>query len=154
MNYKKSLFFVIASLLLLLACEKDDVCLGADTPKMVMRLYDFDTHELKPASDLTVVALPSRDSLYKNISTDSLAVPLDINQDFTEYVLTENNNPDTLHITYTRSLFFVSKACGYIMFFENLGVEVKPDGNLWIKDVEIIENQIKADTSAHVKIYH
>jgi hypothetical protein len=155
MKHKKTFTLILLSLMIFLfACEKDDVCLGTSTPEMVMRFYDFNTHELKPTTQLTVVTLPSKDTLFKEISIDSIAIPLDVNQHYTEYLFIENNNPDTLKITYDLNPYFVSKACGYIMFFDQLNVEIKPDPDVWIKQIEIIQNQIQTDTSAHVKIYH
>ncbi len=156
MKYKKYfLLLFLAFFFLWTSCEKDDVCLGATTPKMVIRFYDYSQADIiKPTTELTVVALPSKDTLYKETATDSIAIPLDPNQNFTEYIFIENNNPDTLKITYDLSPYFVSKACGYIMFFDQVSVEVNQDNDLWIKQIELIENQIHIDTSAHVKIYH
>ncbi len=156
MKIKKSLFFLITILLSIsYSCEKDDVCLGPTTPKMIIRFYDYSqTSDIKPTADLTVIALPVQDTIYKQEATDSIALPLDINNNSTKYIFIENNNPDTLQISYDLHPFFVSKACGYIMFFDDIAIELKPDGNQWIKQIGIIQNQIQIDTSAHVKIYH
>ncbi len=156
MKIKKSLFFLFAILLSIsYSCEKDDVCLGATTPKMVIRFYDYSqTSDIKPTTDLTVIALPVQDTIYKQEATDSIALPLDVHKNYTEYVFIENNNPDTLKISYQLHPYFVSKACGYIMFFDDVSIEQKPDNNQWIKQIDIIQNQIQIDTSAHVKIYH
>jgi len=155
MKIKKKIYlFIIPFLFLLNSCEKDDVCLGASTPKLVVRFYEYKQSTVKPTQDLTIIALPGLDTIYKQNAVDSIALSLDVNKNFTEYVFIESNNPDTLKISYDLHPYFVSKSCGYIMFFENLNIELKPDNDLWIKKTEITQAQIKIDTSAHVKIYH
>ena len=155
MKFKKKVYLLIIPFLFLLnSCEKDDVCLGASTPKLVIRFYEYNQSNTKPTTDLTIIALPDRDTLYKQSAVDSIALSLDVNKNFTEYVFLESNNPDTLKVSYDLHPYFVSKACGYIMFFKNLNVELKPDNNLWIKQIEITQSEVKIDTSAHVKIYH
>ena len=155
MKFKKKVYLLIIPFLFLLnSCEKDDVCLGASTPKLVIRFYEYNQSNTKPTTDLTIIALPDRDTLYKQSAVDSIALSLDVNKNFTEYVFIESNNPDTLKVSYDLHPYFVSKACGYIMFFENLNVELKPDNDLWIKQIEITQSEVKIDTSAHVKIYH
>jgi len=156
MNYKKSFFFLLgASFLFFSSCEKDDVCIGAATPKLIARFYNFNSQsETKPTADLSVIALPLQDTLYKHVAIDSISLPLDTQKNYTEYVFIEGTNPDTLKISYDLNPYFVSKACGYIMLFENVTIQLKPDNDLWIKQIEILQNNIKIDTSAHVKIYH
>ncbi len=153
MNYKKSLFLLLWPFLFL-SCEKDDVCIGATTPDLIGRFYDFNLHTPKPTTDFTLIALPQQDTLYKEASIDSILLPLDTQHTTTKYVFIEGSNPDTLKISYDLNPHFVSKACGYIMYFDNLNIQISPDNDLWIKQIEILQNTINIDTSAHVKIYH
>jgi Family of unknown function (DUF6452) len=146
------------------SCEKDDICIDPITPNLIIRFYDnTDGITLKNVTDLQIKNTDI-DSIYSNniISSDSIAIPLNINQDSTTYVFTINSNDidlansDTLKISYTRKNVFVSRSCGFKTIFKNASLNLTTDGNNWIKSASFVEaqNTIDNESKAHVKILH
>ena len=154
---RKIIFFGILiglGALFITACEKDDICLEPTTPKLVIRFYDVNNPDIpKEITELQIVPEGLTDTL-RFINQDSIALPLDVNKDNCRFRFINDSNPDDLLFEYQREEIFVSKTCGYKTYFKNLSVSLQPDSDNWIKQLEILDNYIKIDTSAHVKIYH
>jgi len=153
---KLTLLFVLISLgaLLSIACEKDDICLEPATPKLVIRFYDAANPDvLKAVTDLQVVAIGVQDTV-KYIAKDSIAIPLDVNNDHCQFKLISSSNPDVINFSYQRENVFISKICGYKTYFHQLEAELQTDSDNWIQQIDIINHSVTIDTSAHVKIFH
>ena len=77
---RKIIPFVLQIIILNSACEKDDFCIqNPVTPKLILRFYDeVNRSSLKAVNELYVWA-ENKDSLFVNISTDSLVIPLNTN---------------------------------------------------------------------------
>lgn len=138
----------------LFACRKDDICTQGGTPKLGIAFYDVtNTDNPKEVANLYVIALPGQDTLYNNVSVSQIALPLNVNADQCRWIFTNNQNNDTLDFNYQREVVFVSKACGYKTIFKQLQIHLQPDSDNWIKQIELLTNNISTDTT-HVKIYH
>lgn len=144
------------------ACEKDDICVDADTPSLVLRFYDIaDTTEFKDVQNLIVRGLtPSgaQDTI-TNSALDSIVLPLRVNQNSTSFTLSRQTsiddiNIDTITFTYVPEEIFISRACGYIVNFDELQTTVAQDDSVWIQETRIITPLIENTASAHVKILH
>ena len=80
--------------MLLGSCQKDDFCIDATTPQLIIRFYDNDEPtEYKSTTGLYVWA-NELDTIYNNISTDSIAIPLNPSLDFTVYHLSSGTIED------------------------------------------------------------
>ena len=164
--YKYGVSFLL--LLLLLSCEKDDICVDGDTPHLIIRFYDKDDQEVvKAATSLRVTGdgLTEPLSTVNRITTDSIAIPLRAFENNTVFSFIsdsegdddmgiENGNPDIISFDYETREVFISRACGYIANYENLTVMVTIDGDNWIDSVEIMNSTINNEVAAHIKIYH
>jgi hypothetical protein len=136
------------------ACRKDDICTQGGTPKLGIAFYDAsNTDNLKEVANLYVIALPGQDTLYNNVSVSQIALTLNVNTDQCRWIFANNQNNDTLEFNYQREVVFVSKACGYKTIFKQLQIQLQPDADNWIKQIEQLTNNISTDTT-HVKIYH
>ncbi len=160
----KKLLLILLLFLSFLACEKDDICIDPITPNLIIRLYDVtDATTVKSVANLQIKNIDI-DSLFSDniIATDSITIPLNVNQDNTTYVFTINTddaaltNSDTLKISYAREAIFVSRSCGFKTVFKNVSFNLTSDTNNWIQSVVFIEpeNTIDNETKAHVKILH
>jgi hypothetical protein len=148
---KKIIIPVIAIILLIASCEKDDICIDPVTPQLVIRFYDnLDPTEYKSRTELYVWA-EGKDSIYNNVSTDSIALPLNPSEDFTTYHLSSANIDDTITINYEREEVFVSRSCGFKYNFNTL--TLTDVTNSWIISTEITNDTIKNETE-HIKILH
>ncbi len=159
---KKNIILLLILSIYIGACEKDDICLSPNTPKLVLRFYDnADTTALKEAKLLSVWA-EEKDTLsaYKSVSTDSISIPLNTNASETVYNLkinsaTENktgNKHSKLTIKYTTEDIYVSRSCGYKTIFND--VTITSDSS-WIKSfTPSTLTTINNEASAHIKIFH
>lgn len=155
-------FIVLLGILSFSACEKDDICVDADTPRLVIRFYDaIDTTEFKEVQNLVVRGLlPSgpKDTI-TNIALDSIVIPLKVDASSTSFALTrqlsiDDINVDTLVVSYEIKELFKSRACGYIVNYDALQATVKQDDSVWIQETRITTSLIENTASAHVKILH
>ena len=172
MNYFKLKIFTLLSItLVILSCEKDDICAEATatTPQLVVRFYDNDNiEEAKSVTNLLVYGVNDANEavFFENVSfatSDSVVVPLRTDSDISRLVfhkdLTitdfETGNLDIIDFNYTRDNIYVSRACGFKNVFNDLGSNLSTDSNNWIINIEIEENtSVENQNSAHVKIYH
>ena len=135
----------------ILSCEKDDICIDATTPNLIIRFYDnTDKTVLKSVPSLYVWAV-DKDSTQINVSVDTLVIPLNTMQDLSNYKFSSNSIIDDITLTYTRNDEFVSRSCGYKTIFDNLSITTTSN---WILDSEIINSTVNNETSAHLYIYH
>lgn len=149
---KKYITIILASFLAILSCEKDDICIETTTPSLIIRFYDNDIQtDVKQISGLTVWA-EGKDSIYLNQSLDSIAIPLNLNENITTYIIENNSIKDTIKFIYDRKDVFVSRSCGYKTIFENL--QVDNNSINWIKNISINNTIIENDTAAHISIFH
>ncbi len=183
---KKGLFLLVFVLLAngFSGCEKDDICdaNSVTTPRLIISFYDFNNRSVaKNVSNLRVTAVGSENGIIFNstatndskylTSDNEIAIPLNISGDVVDYdfVLNAGANDatpltDQLQFNYTRSTFFVSRACGYSVFFKlndnnSLpdafilnGIENVSEGN-WIKDITVENYNLTSENETHLKIY-
>ncbi len=161
------LFIFLLLLVSIQACEKDDICVDGDTPLLIIRFYDIaDTAELKSATSLRVIGLGQSgtvNTFNDRSTTDSIGLPLKIDQSETSFVFIlnsadtdgeETGNADTLRISYDPKEVFVSRACGYVINFENLAITPLADTDPWIGDLTIVKPNVENQSGAHVKIFY
>ena len=159
---KKSIFYILLLILTFSACEKDDICLLPNTPKLVLRFYDVsDTTSKKDVTFLSIWA-DGKDTLsnYKSVTLDSIAIPLNVNTTETVYHFKMNNTTgnsiankfNKITLTYNPEEVYVSRSCGFKTIFNNV---IITSDNGWIQSFTpstliTIDNE----TAAHVQIFH
>jgi hypothetical protein len=150
------------------SCERDDICVDEVTPKLILRFYDTENPELFKQVVNLKVNISGNEEDYTNETitalTDSIALPINVNDDQTSYVLTleeseileTEENTDILLITYTQEDLFVSRPCGYKAIFNEVVPRIEEDDDNWIDQVVIVRDplDISNENAAHVKIYH
>ncbi|WP_456464082.1 DUF6452 family protein [Lutibacter sp.] len=149
---KKNYIIIFIFLFIFLSCEKDDICVETTTPNLIIKFYDNDNQTVaKQITELTVWA-DSKDSIYINKSLDSIAIPLNLNENFTRYIIENNTIKDTIKFIYNRNDIFVSRSCGYKTIFENFQIESNTTN--WIKSISINNSTIDNEKAAHIYIFH
>lgn len=149
---KKNIYYILALILTIISCEKDDFCIEDTTPKMIIRFYEgANPTSIKAVNSLTVWA-EGLDSIYTNQSLDSISIPLNLYQDFTKYLFASEVLIDTVDFNYELKDIFVSRSCGYKTNFENLNTT--DFSSNWIKNISIKQSIINHDTTAHISIFH
>jgi hypothetical protein len=167
---KKIVFFILI-LIAFNSCERDDICIDEITPRLVIRFYDVDDEASTKAVTDIEVKIDGKDDEdgYTDggetirTSTDSIAIPLRVDQQLTKYYLTINHsdenakNTDTLTVNYITESVFVGRSCGHKSIFNNsqYGFDGEsPSENNWIKRIEVVTTTINNEEQAHIKIFH
>jgi len=149
---KKYLMLLFILSFTLINCEKDDICIEATTPKLIVVFYNNAIPAEKKAVTSLTVWVEGIANIYENKSLDSIAIPLDLNQNRTTYILDNKSFKDTIAFTYDRKDIFVSRSCGYKTIFENLQIESRSAN--WIKNDTIKNTTIDNETALHLSIFH
>ena len=156
---KKYYLFLSLTALLISSCEKDDFCIEPITPNMIIRFYNAtNITETKAVTDLTVNP-NDLDSIYINVSIDSIVIPLDVTSNQIIYNFSSGTNVDILTINYEIEEVFVSRSCGFKAIFNNVTVTSDVSNDWIIGLTETLENTITIPTiddesAAHIQIFH
>ncbi|WP_299839185.1 DUF6452 family protein [uncultured Tenacibaculum sp.] len=164
MRFLKYTVILIVVTICFLSCEKDDFCTQTPvTPNLVLRFYDkTNLTEFKDVQrfSMTASGIQNADSLFMNITADSIAIPLNTLTEETVFTLKRNetdsdasagNEFATLTVKYTPESDYVSRSCGFRVIFN----EVTFEKTGWIDRLSVTEvESIKSQTNAHVNIFH
>ena len=156
---KKYYLFLSLIALLISSCEKDDFCIEPITPNMIIRFYNAtNISETKAVNDLTI-NISNLDSIYTNVSLDSVVIPLDVTSNQIIYNFSSGTNVDILTIDYEIQEVFVSRSCGFKAIFNNVTITSDVSNDWIIGLTETLENTITIPTindesAAHVQIFH
>lgn len=143
-------------------CEKDDICVKTvkETPNLVILMLEKESGNRKVPSSFLIRPI-GNDSILKNVMSDSLALPLRLNEKSTqfEFILNagnDNQNIDTLQFNYQRWDRYISSACGYTAhyIFKDNPITLLNPGQDWIKGVVILNDTIFDETKAHLGILY
>ncbi len=152
----------------LTSCEKDDICVEGNTPLLVLEFFNVaDTTAVKNVTALRIVG--EGQAVTVNTFTDrsnlsSVAIPLRTEENSTTFYLISNSasndngqetgNIDTLTFNYDRIEDFKSRACGFVVNYDNVSTELQTGSGNWIADIEVIRASVTNSDSTHVKIFH
>ena len=154
---KNGLLFCLA-ILIFYACTKDDFCtINPVTPNLVLRFYNATDTSAVKATDSLYVWAEGKDSIITNLSTDSIAIPLNTANNNTVYYFAKGTQlQNKLTISYTTKDEFVSRSCGFRVIFNDVSFTNEVNGsNGWItsispENLSTINNQ----NAAHIQVYH
>lgn len=151
--------------LILWSCERDDICPSATptTPFLIVEFFD----NTEPEENLNVQSLGYRiegsDDIIPLGTVDSIALPLDTNQNLTRIELISNvenenfTNADTVEFIYQVNEVYVNRACGFKAEFSNLSAirEIEtPSTDNWIRSISVEQLNVENEQNTHVFIFH
>lgn len=176
---KKILAFLILFGFASSSCEPDDICdpTTPTTPRMLIQFFDFKTSQKKSVNNLKVIGKEMKEGVILNptatgddryvSNTDNILLPLNTEADLVQYEFinySDNPNPllettDNLEFRYTRENYYVSRACGFKTIF-NLDptnpftlTSSETTGELWIKHIVVVQDNITFENETIIKIY-
>ena len=161
---RKIALYLFTLLILLLSCERDDICdLGTPgTPRLIVRLYDAENPtQLKSASGY--IQEINKENRHSNINGDSIAFPLLLSANATRYVFVIENSEvgtgtfsDTLQFNYrNRKDTYTRRACGIIAEYTLDQTPVTPvNPPSWFIRSEILIDTLRNEEQAHLAIYY
>ncbi|MBT3741689.1 MAG: DUF6452 family protein [Polaribacter sp.] len=150
---RKIIIFIFLSIIIISACEKDDFCVqNPITPNLVLRFYDANNREaLKSVSSFYIWA-EGKDTIFENISADSIYIPLNSLATETVYNFSKGNTINQFTIKYTPEDEYISRSCGFRTIFNEVTFI---SDNTWISDFTPEEvTTIDHQNEAHVQIFH
>ena len=146
-------------LLFFSSCEKDDICIDENTPHLIVRFYDTNDHSLIKAVTKLSIEVNSLGIFIPIdvVSSDSIAIPLQVDGNFTKIRLTKNTGEtntisDEFTLNYERNEVFVSRSCGYKINYLNID-EVDVTSN-WMDSILINKQTIADEKEKHISIFH
>lgn len=166
----KKIVLLLLLVLTFSACEKDDVCdeTASVTPRVILEFYDFSQPTvLKNVSNLEAHATDENenDTLKIFTAVSKIELPLNPIAATTTYTLNLNStipaskNTDIITFNYTTKQVYISRACGFknIYKLNPLNGVITSDGTpndgIWIKEMDVITNNIVDENEVHIKIY-
>jgi len=164
-RFFKYAFCIAGIMLIFLSCERDDICPDSTptTPLLIIEFFDVnDPSQNKNVQGLSYIAGSSSDTILIGL-TDSIAIPLNTNQNTTKYQFIRNtNNPnirnaDTIEFIYEVNEVYVNRACGFKGVFKDLSAIRSiedPASSNWIRSIFIEELNVENEQNTHVFIEH
>lgn len=161
-NYIKILIIVLL-FILAYGCEQDTICIDETTPHLVIRFYDKTDHsKLKKVTNLKVTvenSLEDSIEVVPIVDTDSIAIPLNVDLDYTKIYLSKNTVEETgigiddeFTLNYNREDVYVSRSCGYKTIYNNASTSDVTD--YWMENISIIFTEVNNENQAHLHIFH
>lgn len=156
-------------------CESDDICDAntATTPRLVISFYDInDPTTLKSVTNLKIITEGMTEGITYSSSTlingSTVAIPLktEANQVKYRFILNYDDtstsiiNEDVIQFDYTRSVLFVSRACGYktnyVLNQANpfTHTDATLADGLWMLSLSVKNRTIDNENETHLEIYH
>ena len=161
----KKIIFSVLLIALSVSCTRDDICTD-ETPKTPLLIINFKSKInpllAKEVPDLTVTTIINDENvdLYKSVTRDSIAIPLNTLADTTDYLLIRGNttntdgNTDSITFTYQRDNIYINRACAFKTIYKNLITQLEIEENNWINEIEVNTLIIKNEENTHVTIFH
>jgi hypothetical protein len=134
----KRILYIAAILFTLQGCTRDDICAeGTPTTPLLIITFKDSTNPLvsKEVPNLTIeTADLNGTQVMTAVSTDSIAIPLNVSTDITKYRFKkddggDNPNTDILTFSYTREDIYVNRACGFKTIYDDLSVAKEDEGS-------------------------
>lgn len=149
---------IYTSVILLSSCNTQDVCNDDNQSHLVARFKSIESDIISDTivSGVTIYGVREGKSdslLYDSITTSSVLLPLDPGHDVTRFVLTVNEQSDTLRFIHRTEYYLISYTCGFAALFNLDSVRYS---HMIIQDVEIINSVIDAEpeqNEEHIWIY-
>ena len=164
-RFLKYCLFIVGMVFLLVSCERDDICPASTptTPFLVIEFFDVaEPENNKTVQGLSYIAGNSVDTISIG-NTDSIALPLNTNQNTTQYQLIRNSNNlnirniDTIQFIYEVGEVYVNRACGFKAVFRDLSAirtAENPISNNWIRSISTEQLNVENEQNTHVFILH
>ncbi|MDX2431971.1 MAG: DUF6452 family protein [Bacteroides sp.] len=145
-------------LLLITSCGTQDVCDDDNQSYLVARFKTTDISETRDSiiADISIYGIREgkADSLiYNTVSTSRIELPLDQNNEFTSFVLSNTFDQDTLILSHSSEVYLINYTCGFASRFI---MDQASDAGRWMLELEVRDKNIDAEMEPdeeHLWIY-
>ena len=152
----KGLHLILISLILILSCEKDDICIeGSDnTNRITIGFLDDKTKNPTGISLVNLKSIGNDSIIHETFSGQSIKLPLKVNSTKTQFLLDNNNLIDTLTIYHQSIHQYLNRSCGYKSnFIINSQTEITKQTG-WIREISVIKDSIFNEEQTNIFIHY
>jgi len=161
----KKLILLVFVFFIVNSCTKDDICSEGTptTPFLIITFKNIDNPLFsKTVDNLTVTTIIEGDSIYlfRFQTTDSIAIPLNTDEDFTEYLFVKDDanatpgNTDKINFNYQRGSVYINRACAFKAIYTGLAADLEIDSDNWIDQTTVNKFIVENEDETHVTIFH
>jgi len=152
----KGLHLILISLILILSCEKDDICIeGSENTKRIT--IGFLNNETKSPIGINLINVKSIDNdsiIHEQFSEDILNLPLKVNSNKTQFLLDNEVSIDTLTIYHQSIHQYLNRSCGFkANFIINSQTEITKQTG-WIREISVIKDSIFNEEETNIFIHY
>jgi len=152
----KGLHLILISLILILSCEKDDICIeGSENTKRIT--IGFLNNETKSPIGINLINVKSIDNdsiIHEQFSEDILNLPLKVNSNKTQFLLDNEVSIDTLTIYHQSIHQYLNRSCGFkANFIINSQTEITKQTG-WIREISVIKDSIFNEEQTNIFIHY
>jgi hypothetical protein len=151
-RYRSFLFLLV---IILIGCEKDDICIegSENTNRITLGFVDYKSKGPKDISLESIRGI-GIDSIIEGINGNYLKFPLMVNSDITKYVFEYNQTLDTLTIHHRTIHKYLNRSCGYVSnFIVKSDTEISKNHG-WIREVSILNDSIFNEEKTNILIHY
>jgi|TARA_B100000768_G_C11215317_1_gene347903 hypothetical protein len=152
----KGLHLILISLILILSCEKDDICIeGSDnTNRITIGFLDDKTKNPTGISLVNLKSIGNDSIIHETFSGQSIKLPLKVNSNKTQFLLDNNDLIDTLTIYHQSIHQYLNRSCGYKSnFIINSQTEITKQTG-WIREISVIKDSIFNEEQTNIFIHY
>ncbi len=152
----KGLHLILISLILILSCEKDDICIeGSENTKRIT--IGFLNNETKSPIGINLINVKSIDNdsiIHEQFSEDILNLPLKANSNKAQFLLDNEVSIDTLTIYHQSIHQYLNRSCGFkANFIINSQTEITKQTG-WIREISVIKDSIFNEEETNIFIHY
>jgi len=144
----------VSGLFLLNSCEPDTACKLSRNVELHISFKTWSDGTLQDTSisDLSIFGISREDSLlYDKSSVETVSLPLNPSSDSVSFVFTQNEQHDTLLLTYNREIYMLSIECGFITRYKIISASVR--GQM-ADSLSIPESLVSTDDVTNINLYY
>ena len=152
----RGLHLILISSILILSCEKDDICIeGSDnTNRITIGFLDDETKNPTGISLVNLKSIGNDSIIHETFSGQSIKLPLKVNSTKTQFLLDNNDLIDTLTIYHQSIHQYLNRSCGYKSnFIINSQTEITKQTG-WIREISVIKDSIFNEEETNIFIHY
>ena len=152
----KGLHLILISLILILSCEKEDICIEVtdNTNRITIGFLDDETKNPTGISLVNLKSIGNDSIIHETFSGQSIKLPLKVNSTKTQFLFDNNDLIDTLTIYHQSIHQYLNRSCGYKSnFIINSQTEITKQTG-WIREISVIKDSIFNEEETNIFIHY
>ena len=152
----RGLHLILIPLILILSCEKDDICIegSENTNRITIGFLDYETKNPTGISLVNLKSIGNDSIIHETFSGQSIKLPLKVSSTKAQFLLDSNDLIDTLTIYHQSIHQYLNRSCGYKSnFIINSQTEITKQTG-WIREISVIKDSIFNEEETNIFIHY